>query len=436
MAQKSDGKVSKIQTCPLQAVEIERKLKPGHYADGNNLYLQVAASGSKSWSFRYWVSERDPVTGDFARLPNGKVKGRLREMGLGPYPMVSLSKARDEVLRLREDWKRKAVDPIQAARDAHVAAALARAKEKTFDEAAESFLAAHDKGWRSDKHRKQWRSSLTQYAGPVLGGTPVQMVDTDAVMRVLEPIWNTKTRTAARIRLRIEKVLDFATARGWRAQGPNPARWRGHLDKLLAKPNKVAKTKHHPMMDMSDMPAFMLALRKQEGVSAALLQFVIATNVRIGSAAKAQWREIDWKERVWTIPDDNLKVDGEDFRIPLNGIAMAALEEMRKRGGNDPDGFVFPGKSHKTRLSGVDQLRERMREARQWPDNRKGQTPVVHGFRATFKTWCEDHTEFGNGVVETAMLHKVGGKVEQSYMRGQLFSKRCELMQEWARHCG
>jgi integrase len=284
----------------MTALAVQRLKEPGYHADGGGLYLQVTATGAKSWVFRY------------------RVNGRLRDMGLGPLHTVSLAEARDKATQCRK-LRLEGIDPIDARKAERLAGKLEAAKSMTFAECAAAYIAAHEAGWRNPVHRAQWRSTLETYTGPILGHLPVQAVDLPLVMKVLEPIWTTKTETASRLRGRIESVLDWATVRGYR-QGDNPARWRGHLENLLPKPGKVQKVEHHPALPYGEIGAFMALLRNEVGVGARALEFLILTAARTGEVIGATWGEIDLANKLWTIPAERIKA-GKEHRVPLTPAA-------------------------------------------------------------------------------------------------------------------
>ncbi len=293
----------------------------------------------------------------------------------------------------------------------------------TFDQCRDAYIASHRAGWRNVKHASQWSNTLTTYATPVFGKLPVAAVDTALVTKVIEPLWTTKPETASRVRGRIERVLDWATTRGYRV-GDNPARWRGHLDNLLPARSKVRRVKHHAALPYSEMPDFMVALRAREGVAARALEFAILTTVRTGGILGAKWDEIDFANKVWVVPSDRMKIDrGENFRVPLSAPALAILKQMQKAQQND---YVFPG--------GQREILSNM--AMEMVLRRMGQPVTVHGTsRATFKTWASERASFPNEVVEAALAHTVGNKVEAAYRRGDMFDKRRKLMEAWAEFC-
>src|SRR3984893_5541629 len=301
----------------LTAVQVRAIDEKGMYHDGGGLYLQVSAGGARSWIFRFTLD------------------GRAREMGWGPVHAIPLAEARKRAVECRR-MRVDGIDPIEARSEHRGWKKLEAANAMTFDACAAAYLSAHNASWRNVKHRDQWRNTLTSYAGPVLGSLPVQSIDVGLVMKALEPIWQAKPETASRLRGRIEAVLDWATVRGHR-KGENPARWRGHLDKLLPARSKVHKVKHHPALPYNEMAEFIAALRNQEGTAARSLEFLILTASRTGEVIGARWDEIDLKEKIWAVPATRMKARRE-HRVPLSAAAVAVLEEMMEVRESD---FVF-----------------------------------------------------------------------------------------------
>ncbi len=388
---------------PLGPLAVSRLSKPGLHAFGGvpGLALQVLPSGGRTWILRIVIGHR------------------RREMGLGGYPGVTLANAREAAREARE-LVRQGIDPIEAAKEAREALKVEPEVAFTFQAAAEAYISAHEASWKNPKHRDQWTMTLKNYAYPVMGKLDVAAVDLPHVMRILEPIWTRKTETAKRLRGRIEMVLDWAAARGFRS-GPNPARWRGHLDKLLAKPSKVHRVVHHRALPLDDIAAFMVRLRGAEGVGARALEFAILTAARSGEVRGATWREIDLEARVWIISAERMKA-AREHRAPLSEAAVAVLKSMPS---GRPDAYVFPA-GHGGRLSDMTisaVLRRLEVDA------------VPHGFRSTFRDWAAERTSYPNEVAEMALAHAVGNKVEAAYRRGDLFEKRLAMMNDWGRFC-
>ena len=388
----------------LTALKVEKAKKPGMYADGGGLYLRVTPEGARNWVLRFMLDRRP------------------RWMGLGPLALYGLAEARARALDARRK-RHEGIDPIEARRAGRARQQLDAAKAVTFKQCAESYINSHRAGWRSDKHAGQWGATLATYAYPIIGTLPVQAVDTGLVLKALEPIWAAKPETASRLRGRIESVLDFAKVRGYR-DGDNPARWRGHLAKLLPARSKVRAVEHHSALPYPDLPAFLATLRTQEGIAARALEFLILTGARTGEVIGAQWSEIDLLDKTWTVPAARMKAHRE-HRVPLSPRALAILSEIQAAARDG--GFVFAGGKAGRPLSNMAFLMLLRRMGRA--------DLTAHGFRATFKTWASERTSFQNEIIEASLAHVTGGKVEQAYMRGDLVEKRRRLMQQWATYC-
>jgi integrase len=380
------------------------KLPPGMHPDGAGLYAQITERGA-SWIYRYRVDKK-----------------RIREMGLGSLDLYNLAEARALALDARR-LRHQGVDPIEHRRSIRAQAKLDDAKAVTFRECADALLDAKRPGWRSPVHRRQWEMTLYEYACPVLGALPVQAIDTTLVMKIIEPLWKTRPETASRLRGRIEAVLDWAKARGYRT-GDNGARWRGHLDKLLPARSRVQRVEHHPALPYSEIPAFMADLRRRDGVSARALEFTILTAARVGEVIGARWAEINLADATWTVPATRMKA-GKEHRVPLSARTLVILQERRPA--DDADALVFPGGKpgkplHNTAL---------------WEALQGMGRGVVtaHGFRSTFRDWAAERTNFPSEVAEIALAHAVGSKVEAAYRRGDMFEKRRRLMQAWSEFC-
>ena len=384
----------------LTTLSITRAKRPGYIHDGSGLYLQVAPAGSKSWIFRFSLG------------------GKRREMGLGPYPGVSLALAR-QLASSAHSLVRAGKDPI-AVRDAERASKrIEDARAITFNQAADQYIAANEPGWRSDRHRCQWRASLATFASPVIGRMPVADIGVTEVMRVLEPLWREKTETGSRVRGRIERVLDWAKVRGYRT-GENPAQWRGHLDKLLPARRKVQKVKHHAAVAVDDLPAVYAKLADLNSMTALALRFAILTAARAGEVTGARWSEIDVEAEVWTVPSDRIKA-GKTHRVPLSGEAMEILTRVRMTATGI---FVFPG-----RVAGRPLSVSSMLKALQAAGCRDA---TVHGFRSTFRDWASERTPYPRDVAEMALAHAVGSATERAYARSDLFERRKLMMEDWA----
>ena len=370
------------------------------YPDGGGLYLQITKGGA-SWVYRFMLN------------------GRAREMGLGPVHTITLAEARERATQARK-LRLDGVDPIERRRSVRAAQRVAGAMAMSFRQCGDAFIASLGAAWGA-VHRRQWTNSLAQHVHPVIGDVRVHAIDTTLVMKVIEPMWKSIPETAYRIRGRIEAILDWAKVRGYRA-GENPARWRGHLDKLLPPRGKVRKVKHYAALPYVELPGFMAALREQEGIAARALEFTILTAARTGETRFARWSEFDLLDKIWTVPDQRMKA-GKEHRIPLCDRTLAILQGVRAHRLTD-DGFVFPGSKVGRPLADTVLLRLLQRMGRD--------DLTAHGFRSSFRDWAAERTHFPSEVAEMALAHAVGSKVEAAYRRGDMFEKRRRLMDAWA----
>ena len=388
----------------LGALEVSRFTKPGLFFVGGvaGLALQVTKRGARTWILRMMVG------------------GKRRDMGLGGYPDVTLAGAREKARAMREKVD-SGVDPILELEQQRSALAAAVASAMTFKEAAEKYIVAHEAGWKNAKHSEQWTNTLTAYAFPIIGKISVADIETSHVMRVIEPIWTTKTETASRVRGRIESVLGWATVRGYR-KGDNPARWRGHLEHLLPARSDVQKVEHHPALDYKQVGEFMSELRQQSGIGARALEFAILTAARSGEVRGATWQEIDWEAKAWIIPGLRMKAEKE-HRVPLSTEAINLLNALPR---HDDTELIFAS-NKKTILSDMTltSVIKRMK--------RTGIT--AHGFRSTFRDWAGETTAYPREVIEHALAHQLKDKAEAAYQRGTLLDKRRRLMGDWASFC-
>ncbi len=391
------------QSNKLTARKVSSLRTPGRYGDGAGLWLQIGPEGGKSWLFRYTLN------------------GRARMMGLGPVDLVSLTEARQQALTHRK-LLLAGIDPL-AHRDAERRKSrLADASAITFEEAAARYIDARKVAWKNAKHATQWQNTLAAYAYPVFGELPVEALDTGLVLNALEPIWTEKPETASRVRGRIEAVVDWATARGYR-QGDNPARWKGHLDKLLPARTQVRAVKHHLALPYVEIPEFFAKLRLREELSAKALAFTILTASRTSEALGARWQEFDLAKKVWTIPAERMK-SGKEHRVPLSAAVLKVLKGL-------PDGagetFIFPGGKRDSSLSNMAMLACLKRMDRN--------DITVHGFRSSFRDWTAEQTNVAREVAEQALAHTISDQVEAAYRRGDLFEKRRRLMGAWGTYC-
>jgi integrase len=370
--------------------------KPGKYGDASTkgLQLVVAPTGAKKWVLRFMS------------------QGKAREMGIGSFPEVGLADAREKALAARRLVK-SGVDPIaDRQRDRST---------PTFGDMADGVVAEQCKGFRNEKHKAQWKMTLTEYAAP-LRSKPVDKVETVDVLEVLKPIWSEKPETASRVRGRIERVLNAAKAKGYRT-GENPAAWRGHLENLLPKQSKLSRG-HHAAMPYADVPAFLAALREREAIAALALEFTILTAARSGEVLNARWGEVDLDTKIWAIPPSRTK-SGRGHRVPLSESEMGVLAKLSAARVSE---YVFPGhrRGHPLSVTAMEMVLRRMGIA---------DDVTVHGFRSSFRDWAGNETHFPREIAEHALSHVIGDKAEQAYRRDAALERRRPLMDDWARHC-
>jgi len=383
----------------LSARKVETLEAPGRHSDGGNLYLSISANGGRRWVFIYRFSDKQ------------------REMGLGSASRAgtSLARARESAAEARTALA-AGLDPLEVRKTRM----QAERTVPSFGEFADAYIETHRKSWRNDKHVAQWIMTLTTYCAPIRT-LPVDEVDTEAVVKVLQPIWDQLPETAKRLRGRIENVLDAAAVRGFRA-GENPARWRGHLQNLLAKP-KVLTRGHHAALPYDKLPDFLMQLRVRHSLAARALEFTILTACRSGEVRSARWEEIDLDKKIWVIPAARMKA-GREHRVPLSARAVAILTALNETRTGE---FVFPGAAGGKPLSGMAMAMQLRRM--------KADDITVHGFRSTFRDWASEKTSFPHEVCEQALAHAIGNKTEAAYRRGDLFEKRRTLMDAWAKYC-
>jgi integrase len=404
----------------LTAKEVEKKTKPGLYGDGGGLTLQITRAGVKSWLFRFMIA------------------GKSYAMGLGPTHTVTLADARAKA----SDARRAILDginPLHAKQQKKQDAVLARARLMTFDQCASAYIDAHRPSWKNAKHADQWTNTIAQYASPIIGSMPVAEIDTGLVVKVLtQPqkgggqFWLLKHETARRVRTRIESILGWATTAGHRT-GENPARWKGHLENLLASLGKTQGTKNHPSLEWPRIGSFMKDLRQREGISARAVEFAILTAARSGEVRGAKWSEIDLKSKVWKIPAERMKAKRE-HEVPLSQTAINLLKIMERLESSD---LIFPGTKGQelSDMSLTAVIRRMNNDKAQWTDQ-DGKTITVHGFRSTFRMWAAESSNYPREVAEHALAHQLPDAVERAYQRGTQFQKRAAMMDEWAKFCG
>ena len=377
----------------LSTAAVAKLKKPGRYAVGDNLYLQISTWHTKAWVFRYTLN------------------GTPRHMGMGPCDLITLAEARAKARDARR-LLLDGIDPLEAKQSARRQRLLATTRAKTFKECAEALIASREAGWR--RSSGQWHQSLRAYVYPRIGELSAADIDTAAVMSVLQPIWTKLPETASRVRGRIEAVLSWAKVHGLR-DGDNPARWRGHLDQLLPARAKVKRVEHFTALPYDKIGNFMAELAGQQDMAARALQFAILTATRSGEVLGARWNEING--HIWTIPPERIK-GGREHRVPLSDRALALLPRKRAE-------LVFSGAHGRLGPNALTRVIKRL-----------GYNVTAHGFRSTFRDWAAETTAFPNHVVEQALAHAISSGVEAAYRRGDLFEKRRELMEAWAHYCG
>jgi integrase len=377
----------------LSAKAVANLKEPGLHADGGGLYLRIAKTGGRSWTFIYFTN------------------GKRRETGFGSANDVSLAVARDKRAAARAK--------VDAGIDPALPELPANAGDETFGETAEALLAALEAGWKNEKHRWQWRQTLETYCAPIWNKR-VRDVDTNDVLAILTPIWASVPETATRLRGRIERVLDAAKVKGFR-EGDNPARWRGHLSVILPNRKKLGPKKHHAAMPWRDVPAFIPRIRAKPSTAARALQFLILTVPRTTEVLLMKWKEVDLDAAVWVIPAERMKM-GIEHRVALSTYAVALLRSMAVFG-TSPNAYVFPGKAAGKPLSN---MAMEMVMRRSLADDY-----TVHGFRSSFRDWAAEVTDYPSEIAEAALAHQVGSEVERAYKRTDFFDRRRELMEDW-----
>jgi integrase len=398
----------------LTALAVKNLTTPGHYSVGGvpGLALQVAPAGTRSWVLRY------------------KAGAKRRDMGLGAYPTISLQEARKRAAEAHKSLG-EGRDPILERESARNELLATQASAITFEQAAGQFIKAKRHEWTNPKHENQWTNTLEEYAFPVIGRLSVARIELSHILKILEPIWTTKTETATRVRNRIENILDWAKARGYR-QGDNPAAWRGHLDKILPNPAELKRKsgRRQPALPVTDAPSFFAELRQKQGLGSLALQLQILTATRSGEVRGANWSEFDLERKIWTIPAERMKAKIE-HSIPLSTSALTIIKGLAKI---ENCSLLFPGKENaqlsENTLNGV--IKKMNQPEVKWRDPKQGNAAVVpHGFRSTFRDWVSEHTTYGQELGERALAHSLDS-TEAAYSRSGMIERRRQMMEEWA----
>ena len=385
----------------LSPLSISRLKEPGLWAVGGvaGLYLHVNARGARSWILRV-------VVGD-----------KRRDMGLGGYPDIGVADARQKAREARLKIE-QGVDPILLRKQAKSELMALQATDKTFEQAAGEYIKIHAESWSNDKHRKQWERTLTAYAFPVVGKLSLRHIRQEHILKILEPIWATKTETATRVRGRMESILDWAKVKGLRS-GENPAAWKGHLDHMLPAPTRLKKVEHLTAVPVREMPDFMIKLRQAAGTAAQALEFLILTAARSGEVRGITWQEVSLEDALWVVPAERMKMKRE-HRVPLSDRAVAILKSQPRI---DENPLVFPApRGSQMSDATMSAVLKRM-----------GIDATVHGFRSSFRDWCGDYTNYPRDLAEQCLAHGADDPVEAAYRRGDALERRREIMNEWSK---
>ena len=385
----------------LSPLSISRLKEPGLWAVGGvaGLYLHVNDRGARSWILRV-------VVGD-----------KRRDMGLGGYPDIGVADARQKAREARLKIE-QGIDPILLRKQAKSELMALQATDKTFEQAAGEYIKIHADSWSNDKHRKQWERTLAAYAFPVVGKLSLRHIRQEHILKILEPIWTTKTETATRVRGRIESILDWAKVKGLRT-GENPAAWKGHLDHMLPAPTRLKNVEHLAAVPVREMPGFMVKLRQASGTAAQALEFLILTAARSGEVRGITWQEVSLEDALWIVPAERMKMKKE-HRVPLSDRAMSILKSQPRI---DENPLVFPApRGSQMSDATMSAVLKRMNV-----------DATVHGFRSSFRDWCGDYTNYPRDLAEQCLAHGADDPVEAAYRRGDALERRREIMNEWSK---
>ena len=370
----------------------------GRYTDSaiSGLNINIKQRGGKYWVFRYLLG------------------GKRRDLSLGVYPEVPLKEARKRAIASRNEVL-QGRHPVAYWRDLNTSIP----DKPLFGEYARQCIESKKAEWKSSKHTYQWFRTIEVFANPVIGNMPIDEIDTDDVLKILNPLWHTKTETASRLRGRLEWIFASAITRKLRS-GLNPATWRGHLETILSKPSRIYKVQHHPALPYADIPIFMINLRESDGVSPLALEFLILNANRSGEVLNGLRSEII-EGNIWVIPAGRMKA-GKEHRIPLGVRSLELLEIARSLDPDSPYLFSIEGRP----LSNM---------AMPMLLRRKNLTITVHGFRSTFRDWVAEKTLHSSEIAEKALAHTIKNQVEAAYRRGDLLEHRKRLMKDWEDYC-
>uniref|UniRef100_UPI003B51DBC5 tyrosine-type recombinase/integrase n=1 Tax=Roseovarius indicus TaxID=540747 RepID=UPI003B51DBC5 len=406
----------------LSAMDIKRLENPGKGKNAtfsvggvSGLLLQITPNGGKSWLLRVKVGEK------------------RREIGLGGYPDVPLAVARERA-REKKELIRQGVDPVESRKAQKAALIAAQRRGLSFSNAVDRYLDAKLDQFKNIKHRQQWRNTLVTYAVPELGGMLVQDIEVQDVLRVLEPIWHSKTETASRLRGRIEAVLSWATVAGHRS-GDNPARWANNLKELLPVPSKISRIRNHPAVKVEDASRWFSALKLRTGIGSRALEFAALTAARSQEVRGATWDEIDFEGGLWIVPASRIKMERE-HRVPLSEEALSLLKALPRF---EDSPLVFPaprgGQFSDMSLSGTMKrlhTKDLADGGSGFVDRVSKRPAVPHGLRSTFRDWVSERTQFSGDMAEVALAHKISNAVGAAYRRGDMIEKRRQMMEAWS----
>lgn len=413
----------------LSALSVAKIKKTGRHSVGgvDGLCLNVEGN-SRVWILRAVVGKRLDK--------DGKLKPHRRDIGIGPYPEVSLAEARAKATELRLQI-RSGIDPIAHKQEQLEKLYVQKLRDKTFMECAKVVIANKTRELKNEKHIGQWSSTLETYIYPTLGNLTIGAITKVDIVEALRPIWIEKNETAKRIRGRIETIFDYAKAMGY-FEGDNPAEWKGNLEPILG--NLKQESRPHPSLPYEQVNEFIQHLRQKKGISPKALEFAILTACRSGEIFGAKWQEIDFKNKVWIIPKERMKAERE-HRVPLSKQAITLLESIHKF--TQLQDFIFPAPRNGQMLSDMSltTLIKRMHEQKLnenglgYLDPKQNRVITTHGFRSTFRDWSADKTDYPREVCEHVLAHKLPDEVEAAYLRGAYLEKRKGLMEDWAEFC-
>ena len=379
--------------------KIKEICQKGNHYDGDGLKLRVDKNLNKNWIVRY------------------QIDGKTREIGLGKYPFISIKDARQKLFNIKK-MIYDGIDPLELKKENQ----LQKQKKKiNFQEMCEEFINTFQVEWTNKKQKQQWTNTLKTYTYPIIGKLPLDKINNKHICKILNPIWNTKHETATRVRQRLERIFSYCIALK-NMKGPNPAAYKDNLQHLLPNVSKIIRVKHHRSVDYNDVPDLISELKKIKKTSSYALIFLIATSARTNEVIGATWKEIDLKNKIWTIPASRMKMR-QEHSVPLNDTACKILNIIKKHNSSN---FIFLNNRKKSHISN-DYMRLLLKT--DFPEIYIKAVP--HGFRSSFRNWAEENFNFSRRAVELCLAHTNKNKVEKAYLRSDLFLKRQQIMNEW-----